>query len=79
MEIPTPSCGVLFVREILQPFYIFILYSSTLWYYQVYIYYASLILFATSIAICINLYQIIILNKKIFDMAFYQTRVSVLR
>ena len=33
MIIPTPNCLILFVREIIQPFFIFIIYSIILWYY----------------------------------------------
>lgn len=79
MELPRPSCPVLFVREVLQPFYLFIVYSVILWYYENYIYYASIILLTSVVSIAINLYQVIQLNNKIFNMAFYTTEMNVLR
>lgn len=70
---------VLLVREVLQPFYLFILYSVILWFYEVYIYYASIICATSIVSIGINLYQIIKLNNKIYSMAYYTTPVHVLR
>lgn len=79
MELPRPSCPVLFVREVLQPYYFFILYSVILWYYEQYNYYASIILGTSVISIAINLYQVIQLNNKIYSMAYYTTDMHVLR
>ena len=71
MVIPTPSCPLLFVREILQPFFIFIIYSVILWFYELYFYYAGMITLTSAVSIGINLWQIMDLNKKIFEMAYY--------
>ena len=71
MIIPTPSCPLLFVREILQPFFIFIIYSVILWFYEQYYYYAGVIAFTSAVSIGINLWQVMELNKKIFEMAYY--------
>lgn len=79
MELPRPSCMVLFVREVLQPFYLFIVYSVILWYIEEYIYYASIILFTSIVSVGINLYQVMDLNKKIYEMAFYTVPMYVLR
>ena len=79
MELPRPSCLVLFVREVLQPFYFFIVYSVILWYYEKYYYYASIILFTSVVSVGINLYQVMELNKKIYEMAFYAKPMHVLR
>jgi len=79
MELPRPSCIVLFVREVLQPFYLFIVYAVILWYIEKYIYYASIILFTSVVSIGINLYQVMDLNKKIYEMAFYTRPMHVLR
>jgi hypothetical protein len=58
MELPRPSCPQLFMREVLQPFYLFIIYSVILWFYELYVYYASIITATSIISIGINLYQI---------------------
>jgi hypothetical protein len=79
MELPRPSCAILAVREVLQPFYIFILYSVILWYCELYIYYASIILATSLTSIGINLYQVTQLNNKIYEMAYYTTPMLVLR
>lgn len=57
----------------------FIVFSVALWYYEEYIYYASVILGTSTISIAINLYQIRQLNEKIFHMAYYDIKVNVLR
>jgi hypothetical protein len=79
MELPRPSCPELFIREVLQPFYLFIIYSVILWYYEKYVYYASIILVTSVVSIGINLYQVMDLNAKIYEMAFYTTPMKVLR
>lgn len=79
MELPRPSCIVLFVREVLQPFYLFIVYSVILWYIEMYNYYASIILFTSIVSVAINLYQVMDLNKKIYEMAYYTRDMHALR
>lgn len=44
-----------------------------------YYYYAGIILFTSSVAIIVNLIQMVQLNKKIFDMAYYEVKVDALR
>lgn len=44
-----------------------------------YYYYAGIILFTSSVAIIVNLVQMIQLNNKIFHMAYYEINVHVLR
>ena len=46
---------------------------------QNYYYYASIIFITAVLGIIVNLYQIYTLNNKIFDMAYYQVNVNVLR
>lgn len=79
MVIPTPSCPLLFVREVLQPFFIFIVYSVILWFYEKYYYYAGVILLTSAVSIGINLWQVMGLNQKIFEMAYYEVNINALR
>lgn len=79
MVIPTPSCPILFVREVLQPFFIFIVYSVILWFYEEYYYYAGVILLTSAVSIGINLWQVMGLNQKIFEMAYYEVKIHALR
>lgn len=44
-----------------------------------YYYYAGIILFTSSVAIIVNLIQMVQLNTKIFHMAYYEINVNVLR
>jgi cation-transporting ATPase 13A3/4/5 len=61
----------LLVRELLRPLYLFLLFSVGLWFYEKYFYYAGIILFTSSVAIIVNLIQMVHLNAKIFNMAYY--------
>jgi hypothetical protein len=54
-------------------------YSVILWYYEEYYYYASVIALTSIVSIGINLWQIMELNKKIFEMAYYEVKLNVLR
>lgn len=48
----------LFFKEVLSPFYIFQIFSCTLWFYDDYYYYASCIVLLSSISITFSLYSI---------------------
>jgi len=65
MVIEMPSIAMLFFLEIMRPLYLFILFSSALWFYEVYYYYTGVILATAFIGIIINLYQTYQNNKKI--------------
>ena len=79
MVIERPNIFVLFAREVFRPLYLFIVFSVSLWYYEKYIYYASVIAGTSILSIAINLYQVRQLNEKIFHMAYYDIPVNVLR
>ena len=79
MILPEQPVWLLFVKQIMRPLYLFIVFSTTLWFYQLYIYYAAIIVFTAAIGIVVNLIQTYKLNKKIHNMAYYETDVNVLR
>jgi cation-transporting P-type ATPase 13A2 len=79
MVIRQPSALELLVRELLRPLYLFLFFSVALWLYEEYYYYAGIILFTSSVAIIVNLIQMVHLNTKIFHMAYYEVKVHALR
>lgn len=80
MVIHKPNCLELFLREILRPLYLFVLFSVFYWYFQQgYIYYAITIFFVSISGLLLNLYQMVQLNNKIFSMAYYEIPVNALR
>ena len=79
MILPQIPIWLLFVKEIMRPLYLFIVFSTTLWFYELYYYYSAIIVLTASIGIGVNLVQTYRLNKKIYHMAYYETEVNVLR
>jgi cation-transporting ATPase 13A3/4/5 len=79
MVIRQPSALELLIKELLRPLYLFLFFSVGLWFYEMYYYYAGIILFTSSVAIIVNLIQMVQLNAKIFNMAYYEIKVNVLR
>ena len=71
MILPEQPIWILFVKEVMRPLYLFIIFSTTLWFYQLYVYYAGIIVFTAAIGIIVNLIQTYKLNKKIHEMAYY--------
>jgi cation-transporting P-type ATPase 13A2 len=68
------------IREILRPMYLFLLFSVSYWTFnQKYFYFAGTLFFVSLVGLIINLYQMMALNNKIFNMAFYEVQVNVLR
>jgi cation-transporting ATPase 13A2 len=57
----------------------FLFFSVALWFYEEYYYYAGIILLTSSVAIIVNLVQMVQLNTKIFHMAYYEVKVHALR
>ena len=49
---------VLFIREVLSPFYIFQVFSCIIWYFDDYYYYSSCIIFLAGVSIIYTLYSI---------------------
>lgn len=69
MEIPIPSYPQLFVKEILNPFFVFQVYSVLLWCYEEYYAFAIVICTVTTVSSVINLITIRENLMKIREMA----------
>ena len=63
----------------IRPLYLFLFFSVGLWYYEIYYIYASIILGTSLIAIFITVYELLTLNIKIHEMAYYEIKMNVLR
>ena len=50
-----------------------------MWYVELYYIYASIILGTTILAITVTVYQLLGLNNKIYQMAYYEVQVNTLR
>lgn len=74
-----PTVLVLMFREVIQPLYIFIALSMLAWSLDDYVFYAMVILATTVIGIVINLYETYQTNKRIHEMAYYETDIYALR
>jgi magnesium-transporting ATPase (P-type) len=70
-----PSALELLVRELLRSLYLLLLFGVGPWLYEKYYYYAGIILFTSSVAIIVNLVQMVQLNTKIFHMDYYEVKV----
>lgn len=79
MEIPIPSYVDLFLTEVLNPFFVFQLYSVVLWFYEVYYAFAIVILTVTIISSISNLLTIKANLIKIKEMAVYHSKIFVKR
>uniref|UniRef100_A0A3B3SF29 ATPase cation transporting 13A2 n=1 Tax=Paramormyrops kingsleyae TaxID=1676925 RepID=A0A3B3SF29_9TELE len=58
IDVPVKSCARLLVEEVLNPFYLFQIFSIILWMSDNYFYYAGCILVISLISIAISLYEI---------------------
>jgi len=59
---------------------LFLLFSITYWTWaEKYFYFAGTLFFVSMVGLIINLYQMLALNNKIFNMGFYEIQVHVLR
>ena len=63
----------------IRPLYLFLFFSVALWFYEEYQIYASIILATSLVAIFITVYELLTLNIKIHEMAYYEVHVNVLR
>jgi len=80
MIIRKPTILELLVKEIIQPLYIFLIFSVLFWYLaESYNYFATTLLVVFLIGVVINLYQMVQLFDKIFKMAYYEITLNVLR
>ena len=57
----------------------FLFYSTSLWIYEEYYIYTTIIFCTCIIAIIITVYQLLALNLKIYQMAYYEIYMHILR
>ena len=62
-----------------RPLYMFLFFSVALWFYEEYVIYASIILGTSLFAITITVVELVLLNIKIYKMAYYEIKLNVLR
>jgi len=80
MVIRKPTILELTIKEVIQPLYIFLIFSVLFWYIaEAYYYFATTLLVVFIIGVVINLYQMVLLFDKIFKMAYYEITVNALR
>ncbi|XP_067879690.1 polyamine-transporting ATPase 13A3-like isoform X2 [Heterodontus francisci] len=81
IDVKVPSIPWLLVKEVLNPFYIFQVFSVILWSFDDYYLYASAIVFMSAISICTSLYTVRKQYVLLHDMvaAHNVVRVSVYR
>lgn len=63
----------------MRPLYIFIVFSCLLWIYEEYFYYSIMIFVTAAFGIGTSLVQTYRINRKIFEMAYFETPVNILR
>jgi hypothetical protein len=79
MEIERPTWYFILLNEMIRPLYLFLFFSVALWFYELYNIYASIILGTSLIAIGLTVYELVTLNNKIHNMAFYEVNLHALR
>ena len=77
MDVPEKTILSLLVHEVLNPFYIFQIFSVVLWLYDFYLYYAACILIVSTSGVTLQMIENISNNKKIRKMARYTCPVQV--
>lgn len=70
---------VMFFREVLSPFYIFQVFSCALWFYDDYVYYASCIVFISTVSITSSLFSIRHNERALRDIIHSAGTVTVFR
>ena len=78
VDVPKKSVLRILVSEVLNPFYIFQVFSVVLWMWDLYYYYASCILFISTGSVFLSLYETIKNHNEIRRMARYQCRVRLM-
>ncbi|EAR98775.2 E1-E2 ATPase family protein (macronuclear) [Tetrahymena thermophila SB210] len=78
-EIPDKSTVKILIDEVLSPFYIFQIFSVTLWMLEPYYYYASVIFFTSLLSAVVSLLETKNNYKKLKQMSFFETPVFVFR
>ncbi|KAL5499439.1 hypothetical protein EMCRGX_G010855 [Ephydatia muelleri] len=79
IEVPVKPYYVLFVEEVLHPFYMFQLFSIALWMYEVYYYYAASIFVLSTISVFSSLLQTRQNMEQLRNMARHSSMVTVMR
>ena len=78
VDVPKKSVFSILVSEVLNPFYIFQVFSVVLWMWDNYYYYASCILIISTGSVLISLCETISNHNKIRSMARYQCDVRLM-
>ncbi|XP_070560588.1 polyamine-transporting ATPase 13A3-like isoform X2 [Ptychodera flava] len=79
IDIEVKSYGRLLFEEILNPFYIFQVFSVVLWMAEVYYYYATCIIFISTISISISLYETRRQSITLRNMVAHSSNVQICR
>ncbi|CAJ0952596.1 unnamed protein product, partial [Mesorhabditis belari] len=79
IEVQLKPIVVLLFKEAISPFYIFQLFSVCLWYWDEYIYYASIIVIISVGSITLDVYQTRKQEKKLRSMVHSSGEITVLR
>ena len=77
MDVPIPSVFEVFTQEVLHPFFMFQLFSVTLWFVEMYWIYAIVILVMSLASIVVEIVTTRENVRKIRAMAYYATNVQV--
>ena len=75
---PVTPIPTLLVKEVLNPFYLFQIFSMILWFSDNYIQYAACILIISVISACTSLYDTVKNLKNIRKMAHYSCKIQIL-
>ena len=79
IQVPIKSIPELLINEVLNPFYLFQIFSMALWFWDGYIYYACCILVISVISASTSLADTLHNLRNIRQMAHYSCRVKVMR
>lgn len=77
VDVPKKSVMGILVSEVLNPFYIFQVFSVILWFWDYYYYYAGCILIISTASVVASLVETISNHNSIREMARYQCRVKL--
>ena len=78
VEVPKKSVSGILIDEILNPFYLFQVYSVILWMWDQYYYYASCILIISTGSVLLSLFETLKNHNQIREMARYQCPVRIM-
>ena len=78
VNVPKKSVTGILVSEVLNPFYIFQIFSVALWMWDEYYYYASCILIISTGSVFLSLYETVSNHNEIRRMARYECQVRLM-